>query len=382
MSNNKPRIIAFYLPQFHPIPENDEWWGKGFTEWTNVGKAKPLFWGHKQPKVPTDLGYYDLRLSETYDEQVKLAKEAGVYGFCFWHYYFGDGKQLLEKPLQRIVQSKQNDFPFCLGWANESWEKKLWNKDSSGNTVLIEQKYNGFQDYKTHFEIIKPMIQDSRYINIDGKPLFFIYRPDKIPNCKEFIYYWRRFIKESLKKDFHFIAQATENETNFSKYFEMGFDSIYSNRVQAGAKWLQSNIFNTIKYTVCRFLGLPRLVDFRDVIKKAVNDMDKSENIYPGIICGWDHTPRSGRKGYVYYNFSIPLFKKHIKNILDLVKNKNDEHKIIFLKSWNEWGEGNFMEPDIEFKKEKILALKEVLSRQQTADSRQQTADSRQQTIM
>lgn len=357
---NKNRIIAFYLPQFHPIPENDEWWGKGFTEWTNVGKAKALFLGHKQPKVPTDLGYYDLRIPEVYDEQTKLAKEAGIEGFCFWHYYFGNGKQLLEKPLQRIVKESKNDFPFCLGWANESWEKKLWNKDAKGNVTLIEQQYGGEEDYKLHFEIIKPILEDKRYIHVDGKPLFFIYRPRKIPDCKAFISYWRKLIKSEMNKDFHFIAQADENENNFEEYFEYGFDSIYTNRIQAGAKGLQKNIFNTLKYSLCKVFGLPRLVDFNEIIKKSVNKMDSVDNMYPGIICGWDHTPRSGKKGYVYYNFSIPLFRKHIKSILEIVKEKDQEHRIIFLKSWNEWGEGNYMEPDMEFGKEKIIALGEI----------------------
>lgn len=358
----KARVIAFYLPQFHPIPENNEWWGKGFTEWTNVGKAKPLFPGHKQPKVPTDLGYYDLRLPEVYDEQTKLAKEAGVEGFCFWHYYFGNGKQLLEKPLQRIIKDSKIDFPFCLGWANESWEKKLWNKDSSGNMTLIEQRYDGEEDYKQHFETIKPILQDTRYIKVDGKYLFLIYRPDKFADCKNFIAYWRKLAKEKCNADFHFVAHSAENIADFSKYFEMGFDAVYSNRVQAGAKGLQKNIFNTAKYALCKLFGLPRLVNFKEIARKAVNDVDKSEQIYPGIICGWDHTPRSGKKGYCYYNFSIPLFELHLKSIFDLVKNKSDEHKIVFLKSWNEWGEGNFMEPDMEFGCEKILALKNIIS--------------------
>ena len=358
---NKPRIIAFYLPQFHPVPENNEWWGKGFTEWTNVGKARKMFIGHKQPKVPTELGYYDLRIPEVREEQAEMARNAGIEGFCYWHYYFGNGKQLLERPLKEVVESKSPDFPFCLGWANESWEKKLWNKDSKGNITLIEQRYDGVEDYKTHFNLILPILKDNRYITVDGKPLFFIYRPNKIPDCKEFIDCWRKLIREEMGTDFHFVAHADENESDFKKYFEFGFDAVYSNRVQAGAKWVQSNLINTFKYTICRILGLPRIVNFKDIIKKAFDEADAAENIYPGIICGWDHTPRSGKKGYVYYNFSISLFKKHIKNILSLVQRKQPEHQIVFLKSWNEWGEGNFMEPDLEFGNKKLLVLKEAI---------------------
>lgn len=357
---SKPRVIAFYLPQFHTIPENDEWWGKGFTEWTNVGKAKPLFPGHKQPKVPKDLGYYDLRVPEIYDEQTELAKEAGIEGFCFWHYYFGDGKQLLEKPLQRIVKENKNTFPFCLGWANESWEKKLWNKDTSKNITLIEQKYN---DVKEHFYHILPILKSNNYITVDGKLLFLIYRPNEVPNCAEFIKIWRELAQKELKKDFHFIAHANGTEKDYLQYTKMGFDGVYSNRVWASTKGFQYNFIVTIRNILCKILFMPRLVNFADVIKSCINDKDKEENIYPGIICGWDHTPRSGRKGCVFFNFNKKTFSKHVKSVLSVVNNKNKEHQIVFLKSWNEWGEGNFMEPDMEFGLEKIEVLRREIDK-------------------
>ena len=358
---NKPRIIAFYLPQFHPIPENDDWWGKSFTEWTNVGKAKPLFPGHRQPKVPADLGYYDLRLPEIYDEQTKLAKEAGIEGFCFWHYYFGDGKQLLEKPLKRIVQESKNDFPFCLGWANESWEKKLWNKDATGNVTLIEQKYGGETDYKRHFEIIKPIITDSRYIKVDGKPLFFIYKPRKFDDCKNFINCWRKWAREECDTDFHFVAQAIPGENDFSSYFENGFDAVFTNRIMNASLGIQSNLFATVKNIFFKIAKWPRLIPFSQVIKQSYDETDKTEKLYPGIICGWDHTPRSGTKGYLFTGFDSESFKTHIEKQISLVSQKQQEHKIIFLKSWNEWGEGNFMEPDLEFGNEKLKVISGIL---------------------
>lgn len=150
MNENKPRIIAFYLPQFYPFKENDEWWGKGFTEWTNVGRAKPLFKGHYQPRVPADLGYYDLRVPEVRVQQAELAREAGIEGFCYWHYWFGNGKQLLQRVFDEIIESNQPDFPLCLGWANHSWYAKTWDKNSK-DKLLIEQIYGGEEDYKLHF---------------------------------------------------------------------------------------------------------------------------------------------------------------------------------------------------------------------------------------
>ena len=164
--SEKPRIIAFYLPQYHPIPENDAWWGKGFTEWTNVGKAKKLFPGHCQPKVPADLGYYDLRLPETREAQAEMARESGIEGFCYWHYWFGNGKRLLERPFNEVLELGKPNFPFCLAWANESWEKKSWNKNYKKNMMLIQQKYGGIADYTEHFYSLLPAFLDKRYIKI------------------------------------------------------------------------------------------------------------------------------------------------------------------------------------------------------------------------
>lgn len=182
-NQEKPLVIAYYLPQFHPFKENDEWWGKGFTEWTNVGKAKPLFRGHYQPKVPADLGYYDLRLPEIRQQQAELAKEAGVSGFCYWHYWFGEGRQLLNEIIDEVVATGKPDFPFCLGWANETWKAKQWNKDGSGDKVLIEQRYGGEDDYRHHFEYVLKIFKDDRYIKIKNCPLFLIYHRNLCPIC-------------------------------------------------------------------------------------------------------------------------------------------------------------------------------------------------------
>ena len=201
----KARVLAYYLPQFHPIPENDEWWGKGFTEWTNVGKAKPLFPGHYQPHVPADLGYYDLRVPETREAQAQLAREYGVEGFVYWHYWFGNGKRLLERPFNEVLASGKPDFPFALAWANETWKGFWFGADGSRN-ALIEQMYPGDDDYINHFYTVLPAFKDRRYITCEGKPIFIIYHPTQMPEMLHFISLWQDLAKQNGLKGIYFIA--------------------------------------------------------------------------------------------------------------------------------------------------------------------------------
>ena len=209
------KILAFYLPQFHPTPENDLWWGKGFTEWTNVTKAKPLFRNHYQPKLPKDLGFYDLRVPETRLEQATMAKEYGISAFCYWHYWFGNGRRLLNKPFDEVLESGQPDFPFCLAWANSSWQGFDYGCNNERN-LLIKQEYPGTLDYINHFNTVLPAFKDSRYFKIDGKPVFLIFQPTELPDCKKFIKLWQTLaIKNGLEGIF-FIAQ-TENVEGYNK---------------------------------------------------------------------------------------------------------------------------------------------------------------------
>ena len=192
------RFIAFYLPQFHPTPENDEWWGKGFTEWKNVVKARPLFRGHEQPKIPSDLGFYDLRVPEVREEQARLAKEAGIEAFCYWHYWFGNGKRLLERPFNEVLESGKPDFPFCLAWANHSWYKKLWDPNAPKKDILLaEQTYPGVEDYVNHFKTLLPAFKDKRYLKVDGKLFFVLYSINDFKDVSLFINTWRTLAKEN-----------------------------------------------------------------------------------------------------------------------------------------------------------------------------------------
>lgn len=360
--NKKVRVIAFYLPQYHPTSDNDKWWGKGFTEWTNVGKAKPLFKGHYQPKVPADLGYYDLRLPEVREAQAQLALEAGIEGFCYYHYWFGNGKQELELPFSEVLRLGKPDFPFCLCWANESWHSKFWNMDGSiHKKCLIEQRYDTKEGNINHFNTLLPAFKDKRYIYVDGKPLFMIYKPFEFEGVSEFIALWNLMAKENGLMGIHFVAHLFQdiNQATIDKLHRMGFDSVNTMRLHIGfgaERTLVNRVWGRIKIATN---SIPRAREYRDVYPFFLSDIDTNEDVYPTIIPNWDHTPRSGSAGTILLNSTPDLFKKHIREVKNVISKK--ENKIVFLKSWNEWGEGNYMEPDLKYGHGYIDALREVL---------------------
>jgi hypothetical protein len=356
------KIIAYYLPQFHPVDENNTWWGSGFTEWTNVGKAKKYFRDHYQPKVPKDLGYYDLRISEVRNQQAELAKRAGVDAFCYWHYWFGNGRRLLEMPFNEVLKSGEPDFPFCLGWANESWKAKVWDSGSSKrDRILIEQQYPGEQDQYDHFYVLLDAFRDVRYFRVKGKPVFVIYKPFLMPDVEKFIATWNDLArKENISDGFHFIGH-TDKSCDISPILKMGFNAvnIVRNGEQATNKeLLRKIIFPALIYKIFR---RPLKIEYSLISKYFIQDQERNSNIYPSIIPNWDHTPRSGRKGTVYHNSTPELFAKHVSSVLEVVKKKEESDQIIFLKSWNEWGEGNYMEPDLRFGMQYIDVLGKLL---------------------
>lgn len=361
---DKPLIIAYYLPQYHPIPENDEWWGKGFTEWTNVAKAKPLFKGHYQPKIPADLGFYDLRVPEVREQQAELAREAGVGGFCYWHYWFGNGKELLERPFKEVVESGKPDFPFCLGWANESWEAKLWNSEGvQEKKMLIEQTYPGKEDIIAHFYSLKKAFKDSRYMRIDGKPIFLIYHPEQHPNIKEFITLWNDLAKkECIADSFYFIGSCFDEQQDY--VLSLGVNAVtvhLGKRLESSYK--KKNIcIRAIKYFFRLITGKPLVISYKDYIENLwTPSVDDRETTIPTILPNWDHSPRSKNLFSVLHNSTPELFEQHCLNVLKKVSKK--KNKTIFLKSWNEWGEGNYMEPDLKHGKKYIKALKSALNK-------------------
>ena len=358
-------IIAYYLPQYYPFKENNEWWGEGFTEWTNVGKAKPLFRGHYQPKVPADLGYYDLRMAEVKEKQVQLAKEAGVTAFCYWHYWFGNGRVLLDLPLKQVLDTGKPDFPFCLGWANETWQSKVWNANGSvEGKNLMEQLYPGDEDIVNHFNYIKRAISDNRYYRIDNKPVFVIYKPLLHPNVRHFMDMWNELIVASGIADGFFFIGHTVNAAEIETLNNLGFNAV--NIVRNGEYRYNKEVVKRIPYALFKFkiLGRPLVLNYSFISNYFIDEkVDKAENIIPTLIPNWDHTPRSGNGGSLFHNATPELFAKHVKKALDVISGKRPERQILFLKSWNEWGEGNYMEPDLKFGKGYITSLRKAIDK-------------------
>lgn len=363
MADNNPKrgkIIAFYLPQFHPIKENNEWYGEGFTEWTNVGKAKPLFRGHYQPQVPADLGYYDLRVPETREAQAEMAKKYGVEGFCYWHYWFGKGKRLLERPFLEVLKSGKPDFPFCLAWANHSWYG-IYCGIKSKNPV-IEQTYHGKNDYEQHFYDVLPAFQDKRYITVNDKPLFLIYAPFEIPEAKEFIDFWQELARKNNLKGIHFVAHTHHSE-DISKLLSLGYDAVNIIRLfeyQKNGLPLYKKIYNKINREIFQH-GF--WCEYKDAMKYFIGEEEKSAQVYPTIIPNWDHSPRTGKYGSILKNSSPELFEKHLENALETIEHKNIENRILILKSWNEWAEGNYIEPDLKHGKRYLETIQKCLSK-------------------
>lgn len=354
----KARVIAFYLPQFHPIPENDEWWGKGFTEWTNVGKAKPLFKGHYQPRVPADLGYYDLRLPEVRVAQAEMARTSGVEGFAYWHYWWA-GKRLLEKPFNEVLNSGNPDFPFCLSWANETWSG-IWL--GNPHKILMEQTYPGKDDYERHFYAIQDAFHDPRYIRVDDKPLFLVYKPLQIPDPQLFIDVWNQLAIRNGLKGIHFVGLATLRKQT-SAILGSGFNGVNLYGAYDAIDAIQGKFMHKVTNNMLEKVGgiILNRYRYKDVVTNIFSELEKSENVYPTLLPQWDNSPRSGKRAVIFTGSTPETFKRHVHEALDLIKNKQKELKLVFLKSWNEWAEGNYIEPDIKFGHDYLNALKDTV---------------------
>ncbi len=355
------RIIAFYLPQFHNIPENNEWWGDGFTEWVNVKKAKPLFEGHNQPRIPLNNYYYNLLDDDVKIWQAKIAKEHGIYGFCYYHYWF-DGKLLLEKPMEQMLQNPKVDIPFCICWANEPWTK-AWVGESK---TLIAQKYGTAADWKKHFDYLLPFLKDKRYIKEDGKPLIVIYRPEIIDVLNEMLDLWRKLAVENGLPGLKFAYQSNNmsmqvpSKRNDSRFdYDIEFQPNYAftvlnknnHRFLRKCKGFLNRIVEKISGKTIRFLGQGMIkslnrVDYDKAWQFIINKKPGSTKSVPGAFVDWDNTPRHGEKGRVYLGANPSKFRHYFSQ---QIKNAKENYKtdLLFIYAWNEWAEGGYLEPDV-----------------------------------
>ncbi|WP_325086983.1 glycosyltransferase WbsX family protein [Acinetobacter johnsonii] len=358
------KIYAFYLPQFHTIAENDEWWGKGFTEWVNVKKAKPLFSDHDQPKVPLDNYYYDLSDKETLKWQSDLMKKYKVDGLCFYHYWF-TGQQLLQKPAEILLENKDIDLPFLFSWANEPWTR-TW--DGGDKHVLMPQNYGTEKNWIDHFNYLLPFFKDSRYQKHNGKPIFLLYRSTSFIDCAEWMKCWRSLASKSGIGDIHFVSMQTifeEDKRSIGFDAKVYFEPVNTIRysINIGVNRLFNKISNKTKAMSNTLLDTNYIENSEDYDEIWSNILAKKigEYNYSGAFVSWDNTPRKGTKGLYIKNFSTEKFKKYF----DLLYSKSKENNVpyLFINAWNEWAEGTYLEPDIKNEYKCLEAIKSVVSK-------------------
>lgn len=357
---NKPKIFAFYLPQFHPIPENDEWWGKGFTEWTNVAKAKPLYWGHEQPKIPSDLGFYDLRLPESRAAQAELAKRYGIDAFCYYHYWFGNGKVLLNRPLEEVVASHQPDFPFFVCWANHAWTRKSWNTNAQNNedVCLIDQEYPGVEDVEKQFNYLLPMFKDERYFKIDGRLCYMIYLAHDVPYIKEYCETFNALARKNGLPGFYFFSNVAD-ESELAHPAHQYMDAVLLGPLNG---LLGGMLKQRMLKRLSKILHVPcRVMSYKKASKGMLREAHRQNRIVPVITPNWDHSPRSGYNAMVLHHSTPALWKDLAKRAIRIVSAKPESQQIIMIRAWNEWGEGNYLEPDMKWGRGYLEALKEAI---------------------
>ena len=371
------KIIAFYLPQFHEIPENNEWWGKGFTEWVNVKKAKPLFDGHDQPKIPLNNNYYDLLDVDVMRWQASIAKEYGLYGFCFYHYWF-DGHLLLQKPIENYLYEKSIDFPYCICWANENWTNQ-WVADNQ--KVLIAQTYGERKDWEKHYVYLRQFFSDPRYIRIDNKPLFVIYRPDLIPNLRDMLACFSELARKDGLDGLCFVCQRPDsmlsgNRSDIAAFDfcieyqpAFAFNAVQKKQSLVMLRKLKRRLFlNVEKYLhistenlrLSKLKNGLKIYRYDDLWETIVNSHPRTDRSIPGAFVNWDNTPRKGIRGSVVTGATPQKFNKYLKQQIMHAKN---EYKcdMIFMFAWNEWAEGGFLEPDEKHGYEYLQAIHSAL---------------------
>lgn len=333
------KMIAFYLPQFHQIKENDKWWGEGFTEWANVKKSKALFDKHNQPRIPINENYYNLLDIKTQEWQSNLMKQYNIYGLCYYHYWF-NGKKLLEKPLENLIKNKHIDTKFCISWANEPWTRS-W--DGKNKDILINQEYGNENEWKNHFDYLLQFFLDDRYIKIDNKPLFVIYRTNNIPNCEKMINYWQELAKKNGLNGLYLVETLNSfqrkpciNSSEAVIEFEPMYTLKYDMPIIKQIKRLynkKTNSLDTFEYEVI----------YNRILNRKTKYLGKEK--FSSAFVDWDNTPRKGTKGTVCLGASPDIFEKKMDRLMNKCKQEKND-RFIFINAWNEWAEGTYLEPD------------------------------------
>jgi lipopolysaccharide biosynthesis protein len=346
--NRLVRLIAFYLPQFHPIPENNQWWGNGFTEWTNVTKARPLFREHYQPHLPADLGFYDLRLPEVRQAQADLARQHGIYGFCYWHYWF-NGRRLLERPFCEVLASGQPDFPFCLCWANENWTGNL---NGCADQVLVKQEYSE-QDDIAHIHWLAQAFRDKRYIRHNGKPLFLVYRANALPDSRHTTSVWREQARMlGIGELFLVCVEAASSEK--ADPSSMGFDAAVEFQPEWGA--LPRPARPQYRQRLMQRLGLATnghehhaIIAYSAVVEKMIRKPNPPYRRFPCVTPSWDNSARKHCGGIILHGSRPEEYERWLRSAIERECTADDNERFVFVNAWNEWAEGNHLEPDIKW---------------------------------
>ena len=374
MTDESIRVIAFYLPQYHPIPENDAWWGKGFTEWTNVTKARPLFPGHYQPHLPADLGFYDLRVAESREAQADLARQYGITGFCYYHYWFS-GKRLLHRPFDEVLTSGRPNFPFCLCWANENWTR-IW--DGGDSEILMKQTYS-HEDDLAHIRWLARAFADPRYIRVENKPLFIIYHAFQLPNIQKTTAIWRDECRR-LGIGEIFLCRVDTTGADVLPPKEVGLDAAVefhpdrgSMGVTLGYHRLREFRWNDLHFFLRQKLLGDNIIayNYRHVVSSMSRRIQPDYLRFPCVMPSWDNSPRRRRGPMLFIESSPKLFHQWVvARLANLAKSANTP-RILFVNAWNEWGEGNHLEPDQRYGRSYLEALRDAL---QSVDARDRPA--------
>lgn len=363
---DRVKVIAFYLPQFHEFQENNKWWGKGFTEWTTVKNAKPLFEGHNQPRVPLNKNYYNLLDDEVAEWQASLAKQYGIYGFCYYHYWF-DGKMLMEKPMEKMLNNKNITLPFCICWANENWTRTWADKSKE---ILISQTYGNKEDWVNHYNYFSQFFLDNRYIKVEGKPILVIYRPEIIGPLREMLELWNEMAKKDGFPGICFMYQFKNYNHQKDKdgdLFDFGieYQPVFS-------RWEYKKSFSfIIQFMVNNISDLLKIksnrrnvicMDYDKEWKRVLKNKPRDEKMIPGAFTDWDNTPRHKNKGFIYLNANPRKFELYFTEQLKRTE-KIYKKDMIFIFAWNEWGEGGYLEPDECYKYGYLEAVKNALEK-------------------